>query len=325
MLIGFIFIITYRYSMFLSVVIPVYHEAESISPLINALETALQEIDAEIIFVDDGSCDRTVDEIRLRMKPDWQLLVFRRNYGQTSAIAAGIAVARGEYIATMDGDLQNDPADIPLMIECLQKKQADVITGWRQNRQDGVWLRKIPSKLANHLIRYLTGVYVHDYGCTLKVFRQETARQLDLYGELHRFIPVLAAITGAKIIEIPVRHHARRYGQSKYGLLRTFHVVSDLLLMLFFLQYRQQPMHLFGSLGLGSFLLSSAILSYLFVLNLFGEITSTHPLFYIGVMLGVTSIQFFTTGFISELVMRTYFESQQKKPYVIKQHLIGKR
>ena len=141
--------------MFLSVVIPVYHEAESISPLINALETALQEIDAEIIFVDDGSCDRTVDEIRLRMKPDWQLLVFRRNYGQTSAIAAGIAVARGEYIATMDGDLQNDPADIPLMIECLQKKQADVITGWRQNRQDGVWLRKIPSKLANHLIRYL--------------------------------------------------------------------------------------------------------------------------------------------------------------------------
>lgn len=311
--------------MFLSVVIPVYHEAESIGLLIKALETALQDIDAEIVFVDDGSCDHTVNEICLRMRPNWQLITFRRNYGQTSAIAAGIAAARGEYIATMDGDLQNDPADIPLMITRLEKEQADMVIGWRQNRQDGVWLRKIPSKLANHLIRYLTGVYVHDYGCTLKVFRQETAKQLDLYGELHRFIPVLAAITGAKIIEIPVRHHARRYGQSKYGLSRTFRVASDLLLMLFFLQYRQKPMHLFGSLGLGSFLLSSAILSYSFVLKLFGEITSTHPLFYIGIMLGVTSIQFFTTGFISELVMRTYFESQQKKPYVIKQHLIGKR
>lgn len=308
--------------MKLSVVIPVYNEEECIPPLFDALNTALAGVDFEVVFVDDGSKDSTVEQIRKRMPAHWQLVIFRRNYGQTSAMAAGIAAARGEYIATMDGDLQNDPADIPLMIEKLEKEGLDAVVGWRQKRQDNQ-LRKFPSKLANKLIRRLTGVYVQDYGCTLKVFTQETAKDLDLYGELHRFIPVLAVLTGAKIAEMPVRHHPRVYGVSKYGLSRTFRVVSDLLLMFFFQKYRQKPMHLFGTLGVGSFMLGSVILGYLGVLKLFGESIGTRPLFYIGILLLITAIQLITTGFISELLMRTYFESQNKKPYAVKEVVGG--
>ena len=309
--------------MKLSLVIPVYNEEESIAPMIAAIEAAVPGDDKEIVFVDDGSTDRTVEEITARMKPQWQLIVFRRNYGQTSALAAGIAHARGQYIATLDGDLQNDPADIPLMLERLQNDKADVVVGWRQKRQDGLWLRKVPSRIANRLIRKLSGVHVHDYGCTLKLFTQDMARQLDLYGELHRFIPILASLSGAKIVEMPVRHHARQFGKSKYGLSRTFRVVSDLLLMFFFQKYRQKPMHLFGSLGLGSFALGSLILGYLFILKLLGESIGTRPLFYVGILLVITALQLITTGFISELLMRTYFESQGKKPYAVKSHIGG--
>jgi glycosyltransferase involved in cell wall biosynthesis len=309
--------------MKLSVVIPVYNEQESIPALVAALEMALAGIDYEAVLVDDGSSDATVAEIRARMKPNWQLVVFRRNFGQTSAIAAGIDAARGDFIATMDGDLQNDPADIPLMLQKLQDEKADVVVGWRQKRQDGLLLRKIPSKLANRMIRKLSGVYVHDYGCTLKVFTRDTARQLDLYGELHRFIPILASQSGARIIEMKVRHHARQFGTSKYGIMRTFRVISDLLLMVFFQKYRQKPMHLFGALGLGSFGLGSLILGYLFILKLMGESIGTRPLFYIGILLIITALQLITTGFVSELVMRTYFESQQKKPYRIRAHIVG--
>lgn len=308
--------------MKLSVVIPVYNEEECIPPLFDALNTALAGVDFEVVFVDDGSKDSTVEQIKKRMPAHWQLVIFRRNYGQTSAMAAGIAAARGDYIATMDGDLQNDPADIPLMIEKLEREGLDAVVGWRQKRQDNQ-LRKFPSKIANKLIRRLTGVYVHDYGCTLKVFTQETAKDLDLYGELHRFIPVLAVLTGAKIAEMPVRHHPRVYGVSKYGLSRTFRVVSDLLLMFFFQKYRQKPMHLFGTLGVGSFTLGSVILAYLGVLKLFGESIGTRPLFYIGILLLITAIQLITTGFISELLMRTYFESQNKKPYAVKEVVGG--
>jgi glycosyltransferase involved in cell wall biosynthesis len=308
--------------MKLSVVIPVYNEEECIAPLFDALHTALANVDFEVVLVDDGSKDSTVEQIRKLMPAHWQLVIFRRNYGQTSAMAAGIAAARGEYIATMDGDLQNDPEDIPLMIEKLEREGLDAVVGWRQKRQDNQ-LRKFPSKLANKLIRRLTGVYVQDYGCTLKVFTQETAKDLDLYGELHRFIPVLAVLTGAKIAEMPVRHHPRVYGVSKYGLSRTFRVVSDLLLMFFFQKYRQKPMHLFGTLGVGAFLLGSAILTYLGVLKLFGESIGTRPLFYIGILLLITAVQLVTTGFISELLMRTYFESQNKKPYVVKEVVGG--
>lgn len=309
--------------MQLSVVVPLYNEEESVPALIAALDAALAGMDVEYVFVDDGSRDRTVAEIRARMKTNWQLVVFRRNYGQTSAIAAGIAAAKGQYIATMDGDLQNDPADIPIMLEKLKAEHVDVVVGWRQKRKDGMVLRKIPSKIANRLIRKLSGVYVHDYGCTLKVFTQETAKQLDLYGELHRFIPILATLSGAKIVEMPVRHHARQFGVSKYGIMRTFRVISDLLLMFFFQKYRQKPMHLFGSLGFGSFALGSIILGYLFVLKLLGESIGTRPLFYIGILLIITAVQLVTTGFIAELLMRTYFESQKKKPYTIREHLVG--
>ncbi|MFZ4542072.1 MAG: glycosyltransferase family 2 protein [Rickettsiales bacterium] len=309
--------------MQLSVVIPLYNEEESVDALIQALEMSLGRLDAEFVFVDDGSRDGTVAKLTARMQSNWQLVVFRRNYGQTSAIAAGIAAARGDYIATMDGDLQNDPADIPLMLEKLKAEQVDVVVGWRQKRKDGMVLRKIPSKIANRLIRKLSGVYVHDYGCTLKVFTRDTAKELDLYGELHRFIPILATVSGAKIVEMPVRHHARQFGVSKYGIMRTFRVISDLLLMFFFQKYRQKPMHLFGSLGFTSFSLGSLILGYLFVLKLMGESIGTRPLFYIGILLWITAVQLVTTGFIAELVMRTYFESQQKKPYRVCEHLIG--
>lgn len=309
--------------MLLSVVIPLYNEEESIAALVDALETSLGHLDVEFVFVDDGSTDRTVAEMRTRMKPNWQLVIFRRNYGQTSAIAAGIAAAKGEYIATMDGDLQNDPLDIPIMLDKLRAENVDVVVGWRQKRKDGMVLRKIPSKIANRLIRKLSGVHVHDYGCTLKVFTRETAKQLDLYGELHRFIPILATLSGAKILEMPVRHHARQFGVSKYGIMRTFRVVSDLMLMFFFQKYRQKPMHLFGTLGFGSFALGSLILGYLFVLKLMGESIGTRPLFYVGILLLITALQLITTGFISELLMRTYFESQNKKPYRIREHLVG--
>ncbi len=309
--------------MNLSVVIPLYYEEESIPALVDAVTAALTGLDYEIVFVDDGSQDGTVAAVKARMQPNWQLLVFRRNFGQTSAMAAGIAAARGDYIATMDGDLQNDPADIPLMLEELKAKNVDIVVGWRQKRKDGMVLRKIPSKIANHLIRRMSGVYVHDYGCTLKVFTRETAKQLDLYGELHRFIPILASLSGAKIIEMPVRHHARQFGKSKYGIMRTFRVISDLLLMFFFQKYRQKPMHLFGTLGVGAFGIGGLILAYLFILKLFGESIGTRPLFTAGILLVITGIQLITTGFISELMMRTYFESQNKKPYRIREHRIG--
>ena len=307
--------------MQLSVVVPVYNEEESIAPLVAAVEEALTGIDYELVFVDDGSSDRTVAELKSRLKPNWQLVVFRRNYGQTSAMAAGIAAAKGDIVATIDGDLQNDPKDIPIMMQKLKDENVDAVVGWRQKRQDGLVLRKIPSKIANHLIRKLSGVYVHDYGCTLKVFTSDTAKQLDLYGELHRFIPILASLSGAKIVEMPVRHHARQFGVSKYGIGRTTRVISDLLLMFFFQKYRQRPMHLFGTLGVASGALGGLILFYLFVLKLFGESIGTRPLFYVGILLIITAMQLITTGFIAELLMRTYFESQQKKPYIVKEHV----
>jgi glycosyltransferase involved in cell wall biosynthesis len=232
-------------------------------------------------------------------------------------MAAGIEASRGEFIATLDGDLQNDPADIPMMLEKLQTENLDIVMGRRANRKDGMVLRKIPSKIANWLIRRTTGVHISDYGCTLKVFRWDIAKQLELYGELHRFIPLLSAMHGAKFEEVDVHHHARRFGTSKYGLGRTFRVLSDLLLMLFFLKYRQKPMHLFGTIGTGFGLLGGLALTYLLILKIMGEDIGTRPLFFVGILFIITGIQFICTGFLAELNMRTYFESQKKKPYLI--------
>lgn len=303
--------------MKLSVVVPVYNEEANIAPMVAAVRGALGNIPYELIFVDDGSSDGTREAIKSMPDKHIVLVQFARNFGQTSAMAAGIEAARGEYIATIDGDLQNDPADIPLMLAKLETESLDIVAGRRAKRKDGAFLRKIPSQIANWLIRRLTRTEVRDLGCTLKLFRANLAKQLDLYGELHRFIPVLASFEGAKIGEMDVRHHARQFGVSKYGLGRTFRVASDLMLMVFFLKYRQKPMHLFGTIGLSMFLIGGAIEAYLLLLKIFGEDIGGRPLFYVGILLLIMSVQFITTGFVSELLMRTYYGSQNKKPYVV--------
>ncbi|BCD62008.1 glycosyl transferase, family 2 [Nitratiruptor sp. YY08-26] len=305
--------------MKLSVVIPVMNEEDNIEPLFKALREALEGLDYEIIFVDDGSTDNTVQRIKELADERTKLLVFSRNFGQSLAMAAGIDAATGDVIATIDGDLQNDPRDIPLMLEKMEKEGWDVVAGVRANRQDGLVLRKIPSKIANWIIRKSTGVYLQDYGCTLKLFKKDVAKNLGLYGELHRFIPVLAKLYGAKMTEMNVRHHPRIHGQSKYGIGRTFKVISDLLLMLFFQKYGTKPMHLFGTLGFISFGIGALIDLYLFILKLFGKDIGGRPLLILGVMLTLVGIQLITTGFLAEIMMRTYYESQNKKPYVIKE------
>jgi len=308
----------------LSLVIPVMNEEDNIEPLFKAIREALEGIDYEVILVDDGSTDATVYKIKELADSRTKLIVFNRNFGQTTAMAAGIDEASGELIATLDGDLQNDPSDIPKMIEKLEKEGWDVVAGRRANRQDGFLLRKIPSKIANWIIRKSTGVYISDYGCTLKLFKKDVAKNLGLYGELHRFIPVLARLYGAKMTEMDVKHHPRIHGVSKYGIGRTFKVISDLMLMLFFQKYANRPMHLFGGIGFGMFFFGMIIDFYLFILKLFGENIGTRPLLTLGVMLTLGGIQLITTGFIAEIVMRTYYESQNKKPYVIKEIFVGK-
>ena len=305
--------------MKLSVVIPVMNEAESIPPLFNALDMALGGIDHEIVLVDDGSTDATVSEIRRVAPPHSRLVVLNKNYGQTTAMAAGIDEAHGDLIATMDGDLQNDPADIPMMIRHLEEHGLDVVVGRRVGRKDGMFMRKIPSKIANALIRNLTNVHIRDYGCTLKVFRKDVAKNLGLYGELHRFIPVLVQLYGARMEEVDVRHHARRFGTSKYGIGRTLKVMSDLLFMVFFQKWGQKPMHLFGSLGFLTLFAGLAINLYLLVVKIFGQEIGGRPLLTLGVIMTFIGIQLITTGFLAEFIMRTYYESQNKKPYIIKQ------
>ena len=305
--------------MKLSVVIPLMNEAESIGPLFDALASALRGIDHEIILVDDGSTDSTVAEVEKLAPANARLVVLNKNYGQTAAMSAGIDEAQGELIATMDGDLQNDPADIPMMITHLESKKLDVVAGRRAGRKDGMMLRKIPSKIANAMIRNMTNVHIHDYGCTLKVFKREVAKNLGLYGELHRFIPVLVQLYGAKMEEVDVRHHARKYGKSKYGIGRTLKVLSDLLFMVFFQKYAHKPMHLFGSLGFLTLFLGLGIDFYLLAEKILGHDIGGRPLLSLGVILTFIGIQLITTGFIAEFIMRTYYESQNKKPYIIRE------
>ncbi len=301
---------------FLSVIVPVMNEEDNINPLIDSLEAALHEIDYELVFVDDGSIDTTVEKIKKRNNDNIVLIEFSRNYGQTSALAAGIQHSSGEYIATIDGDLQNDPSDIPMMLDKIQSKLADIVVGKRLKRQDGWILRKIPSKIANWLIRKMTKVHISDLGCTLKIFKSDLAKKLDLYGELHRFIPIIASMHGAKIIEVDVKHHARKFGQTKYGIDRTFRVISDLFLMLFLIRYRQKPMHLFGYIALILLSLSAVITPYLFVEKLLGHDIGQRPLFFLDILFVIMAIQFITTGFIAELLMRTYY-TDNRKPYSI--------
>lgn len=311
----------------LSVVIPVYDEEDSIAPLLARVHEALAQYEGpwELIVVDDGSSDRTLARLReeaARYGGHIRVLAMQRNFGQTAAMQAGIDAARGEVIATLDGDLQNDPADIPRLVTRLLEDDLDLIVGWRQARQDNLWLRKIPSQIANRLIGYITGVRLHDYGCSLKVYRTSVIKGVRLYGEMHRFIPawVAASTSSARIREEVVRHHARPFGRSKYGLARTVQVVLDLLSVYFFMRFWARPGQFFGRIGLFFGALGVAALAYLFVLKVFlGESIGTRPLLLAGVLLVVVSVQFLTTGVLSELTARAYFESSRSKPYVIRQ------
>ncbi|MBL7751379.1 MAG: glycosyltransferase, partial [Chitinophagaceae bacterium] len=246
-------------------------------------------------------------------------------YGQSTAMTAGIDHSTGKYVALLDGDLQNDPTDIPGMLDLLKKEDWDVVAGNRKNRKDGMFLRKIPSKIANALIRRMTNVYIKDYGCTLKIFKREIAEDLGLYGELHRFIPVLAKLQGARITQVDVKHHARQFGKSKYGINRTFKVMSDLILMVFFRKYIQKPMHLFGTMGFISFGLGVLVNLYLLILKIMGQNIGGKPLLILGLILLIGGIQLITIGIIAEISVRTYFESQDKKTYTVRSVFGGGR
>lgn len=302
----------------LSVVITVMNEEENIRPLLEAVRSALSSIDYEVILVDDGSTDKTKQQVLEFADERTVLVELRKNYGQSTAMTAGIDYSRGKYVALLDGDLQNDPTDIPFMLDLLKKEDWDVVAGNRKNRKDGFILRKIPSKIANALIRRMTGVYIKDYGCTLKVFKREIAEELGLYGELHRFIPVLAKLQGARITQVDVKHHARIHGKSKYGINRTFKVMSDLVLMVFMRKYMQKPMHLFGPLGFVSFGLGALINLYLLTLKIMGHDIGGKPLLILGLILLLGGIQLITIGIVADINVRTYFESQNKKTYNVR-------
>jgi dolichol-phosphate mannosyltransferase len=302
----------------LSVVIALYNEAENIPLLLEQTSLALQDIDHELILVDDGSKDGSVAVIKKYLQPNMKLVILRKNYGQSAAMAAGIAAASGEYIATMDADLQNDPSDIPVMLDKLISENWELVAGIRKKRQDKLVGRKLPSRIANKLIRNTTGVTLHDYGCTLKVFTSDLAKSLELYGDMHRFIPVLAALQGGSMTEVEVKHHPRIYGKSKYGISRTIKVLSDLLLILFMQKYFQRPMHFFGPVGLLLFSAGVIINIYLGIDKLLGSKIGNRPLLILGVIVLLGGLQLILFGILAEMLMRTYYESQNKKTYRIR-------
>lgn len=307
----------------ISVVIPIYNEEENIKLLIDKIDQALRTQNYEIILVDDGSTDRTRIVVQELNHPKVIFIELKKNYGQSLALAAGIDYAEGDYIVTMDGDLQNDPSDILMMYRKAVNEDWDLVTGIRHNRQDN-FLRTFPSKIANWIIRKTTKLNIKDHGCALKVFNKETAKELNLYGEMHRYITLLAYLNGAKITEVNVKHHQRKFGKSNYGLSRTTKVVNDLILLLFQRKYLQKPIHLFGNIGLLSFIGGSLIMLFLFYVKFFhGEDIGNRPLLVLGILFMFVGVQFFTTGIIIDLQMRTYFESQSKRPYNIRKIFIG--
>lgn len=307
----------------LSVVVPVYNEEENVSLLVERIESALRGKNYEIILVDDGSTDQTRQEVKKLNNPNVVLIELKKNYGQSLALAAGIDYAKGDYIITMDGDLQNDPDDILMMYNKAKSEDWDVVTGIRQKRKDNL-VRTFPSKIANWIIRKTTKLNIQDHGCALKVFNKDTAKDLNLYGEMHRYISLLAFLNGARITEVNVKHHQRQFGKSKYGLGRTTKVVNDLILLLFQRKYLQKPIHLFGNFGMLSFTIGGLILIYLMIVKFaLGEDIGNRPLLILGILLLFVGIQFFTTGIIIDLQMRTYYEAQQKRPYKVRKIFIG--
>lgn len=296
----------------LSIVVPLYNEQDNVNLLVDRVYSAMQDFpnDWELVCVDDGSPDRTLAELEtIQTARDSRLRIveLQRNFGQTAAMQAGIDAARGQYIVTMDGDLQNDPADIPRLLAELEERDLDMLQGWRKNRQDGLFLRKIPSRIANRLIGRVTGVKLHDYGCSLKIYRASIIKQIRLFGEMHRFIPIWVALVTkpSKIGETVVEHHARQFGESKYGISRTFRVLVDLLAVFFFLKFRSRPGHFFGQIGLGIGMLGTLTMTYLgFIKFALGEDIGNRPLFFIGILLLLTSAQFLTTGVLAEMMSR---------------------
>lgn len=308
----------------LSIVIPIYNEEENLPILYEKLKSVLDSLGKsyEIIFVNDGSTDRSWEIIKDLAEKDNNVVGvnFRKNFGQTAAMSAGFEVAKGDIIITMDGDLQNDPTDIPRLLEVMNKGNYDIVSGWRKNRKDAFISRTLPSKIANWLISKITGVHLHDYGCSLKAYRSEVAKRLDYYGEMHRFLPALAKSVGARITEIPVKHHPRMYGKSKYGISRTFKVILDLFLVKFLLDYRTKPLRVFGGLGLLLLIIGSLSLFYLIFIKIFlGEDIGHRPLLIFGTLLVLSGIQLISTGIVAELITRTYYEAQEKRPYIIKE------
>ena len=307
-----------------SVVIPVYNEEENLSELVDRVGAALSSsgYSFELICVDDGSRDDSAAVLaQLADSRPWlKPLYLIRNYGQSAALQAGFDAARGEIIATLDGDLQNDPDDIPSLLRLLDERpDVDVISGWRKDRQDKTVSRKVPSMIANGIISRVTGVQLHDYGCALKLYRAQVIRDLKLYGELHRFIPALAAEVGANIIEVPVRHHARTRGTSKYGIDRTFRVILDLLWIKFFMRFLHRPMQAFGGVGLGMLSIGLLILAWLTFDKLVrGHDIGGRPLLLLGVLLALIGVQFVATGVLGELLTRIYHEPEGRPQYVLR-------
>jgi len=306
----------------LSVVVPMFNEIDNVKPLLNTMQAALADYPQpwELIVVDDGSVDGTGAALQREAAlagPHVRVLRLTRNFRQTAAMQAGIDAARGDVIATLDGDLQNDPRDIPRLVVRLLDESLDLVAGWRRERHDGLWLRRVPSRLANRLIRRMTGLQFQDLGCSLKVYRASVLKQIRLYGEMHRFIPAwLATVTSPeRMAEEPVRHHARTRGSSKYGLSRTFRVLVDLLAVHFFLNYGSRPGHFFGGVGLAVMGVGAAMLAYLGALKIGGESIGGRPLLLLGFFCVLGGLQFLTTGVIAELLIRIYFEGGHAAPY----------
>lgn len=308
--------------MKISIVIPIYNEEESVGTLYEKILNTMNKLpyDYEIIAVDDGSTDNTFNKLKEIASKDKRLKVisFKRNYGQTAAMFAGFQHASGDVVITMDADLQNDPADIPILIEKINEGY-DVVSGWRKDRKDPFFSRTLPSKIANYIISNATGVYLHDYGCSLKAYKKDIAKNFRLYGDMHRFLPALAKGLGAKITEVPVSHHPRLYGKSKYGIGRTIRVILDIFLVKFLNEYINKPLYAFGGIGFILFslgFLSGLYLTYDKLIN--NQEIGQRPLLFLTVLLIISGLQFISTGIIAEVIIRTYYESQDIKPYRIK-------
>jgi glycosyltransferase involved in cell wall biosynthesis len=314
----------------ISIIVPVYNEAENLPLLHKALHETMDTLGLpwQVVFVDDGSTDgslRVLEEFGSTDPNHTRVVVFRRNFGQTAAIAAGIDHSDGDVIILMDADMQNDPADIPMMVDKINEGY-DVVSGWRVDRQDTFLTRTLPSRIANGLISAVTGVHLHDYGCTLKAYRRDVITGFRLYGEMHRFIPAYANRVGAKMIEVPVHHHPRKYGKAKYGLERIFKVILDLFTVKFLLSYAEKPIYLFGGTGIALFGLSLLTLVYLVLMRIFiGEHMIRSPLLLMSVMFFIMGFQSILMGFIAELLARTYHESQQKPTYTVRNIINGQK